>query len=79
MLLWFLHSGEVVVLSADSYHPSVHLSHGDVKIDSTSAPSYVMVTIKASKTDVFKKGVTVYLDSTGQGLCPVTAILSYMA
>ena len=42
-------------------------------------PSYVTVMIKASKTDVFRKGVTVYLGKTGQDLCPVTAILGYMA
>ena len=48
----FLQSGEVVVPSAATYDPSVHLSHGDVKVDSISAPSYITVMIKASKTDV---------------------------
>ena len=75
----FLRSGEVVVPVAAAYDPSVHLSHGDVKVDSISAPSYVTVTLKASKTDVFRKGVTVYLGRTGQDLCPVAAILSYLA
>ena len=57
----FLRSGKVVVSLAAAYDPSVHLSHGNVKVDSISAPSYVTVMIKASKTDVLRRGVTVYL------------------
>lgn len=75
----FLQSGEVVVPVAAAYDPSVHLSHGNVKVDNISAPSYVTVTLKASKTDDFRKGVTVYLGRTSQDLCPVAAILSYLA
>ena len=36
------------------------------------------VRIKASKTNVFWKGVTIYLGVTGADLCPVAAILNYM-
>ena len=75
----FLRSGEVVVPVAAAYDPSVHLSHGDIKVDSISAPSYVTVMLKASMTDVFRKGVTVYLGRTGQNLCLIAAILSYLA
>lgn len=68
-----------MIPSASAYDPSVHLSHSDVKVDSKSAPLYVTVTIKASKTDVFRERVTLYLGRTGQDLCPVTAVLGYMA
>ena len=36
------------------------------------------MTIKASKTDPFRKGVAVYLGASGAELCPVAAVLNYM-
>lgn len=74
----FLRSGEVVVPSAKGFDPEAHLCEGDVKVDSRANPSYLEVNIKASKTDVFRKGVTVVLGLSGTDLCPVAAILSYM-
>ena len=68
----------MVVLSDTGYDPAVHLSYGDVKVDEVQKPSYVAVTVKASKTDPFRKGVKVYLGTTGVALCPVAAIMSYM-
>ena len=55
------------------------LSPGDVKVDSRAKPTYLEVSIKASKTDVFRKGVTVVLGATGKKLCPVATILPYMS
>ncbi len=75
----FLRSGEVVVPSAKSFDPEVHLCSGDVRVDSRESPSYLEVKIKASKTDVFPKGVTVVLGVSGADICPIAAILSYMA
>ena len=71
----FIRSGEVVVPGENSFDPAVHLSEGDVRVDDTS---YLEVSIKASKTDVFRKGVTVFLGVTGSELCPVAAVLGYM-
>jgi len=34
--------------------------------------------LKASKTDPFQRGVTIYIGRTGEGLCPVAAALDYM-
>ncbi len=48
-------------------------------MDSRDSPSYLEVSIKASKKDVFRKGVTVVLGRMGADVCPVAAILSYMA
>ena len=70
--------GEAMVPSNSSYDPGVHLSVGDIKVDSRSKPSFLEVQIKASKTDVFKQGVMIYLGATGADICPVAAILSYM-
>ena len=80
MCFWgFLRSGEVVVPDASSFDPSVHLSEGDVSVDSRDRLSVLEVRIKASKTDVFRKGVTVVLGATRDELCPVAAVLGYMA
>ncbi len=50
-----------MVPSDIGFDPSVHLCHGDVLVDNTSHPQYLKVRLKASKTDPFRKGVTVYL------------------
>ena len=71
----FLRAGEVVVPS-DS---SVHLSHGDVRVDDPARPQFLEVRIKASKTDPFRKGVSVFLGLGAGPLSPVSAILNYMA
>ena len=74
----FLRVGEVVVPSDSAYDPSIHLSIADVSVDSRSSPSYVAVNIKSSKTDPFRRGVTIYLGRTHDQICPVAATLRYM-
>ena len=39
---------------------------------------YITVAIKASKTDPFRKGVTVHIGATKSQLCPVAAVLACM-
>ena len=75
----FLRSGEVTVPSLREYDPEGHLSEGDVTLDNLSAPTLVQVRVKASKTDPFRKGVTIYLGRTDNDLCPVGAIAAYLA
>ena len=67
----FLGSGEVVVPSDSDYDSSTHLSFGDVRVDSVDFPQYVEVRIKASKTDPFRQGVSVFLGWTDADLCPL--------
>ena len=74
----FLRVGEVVVPSDSAFDPSVHLSAADISVDSRSSPTYVAVNIKASKTDPFRRGVTIYLGRTHSTICPVAATLKYM-
>ena len=74
----FLRSGEVVVPSESSFDPAAHLAQGDVRVNSTAFPRYLEVRIKASKTDPFRRGVTVFLGVSGADICPVAAVLSYM-
>ena len=74
----FLRAGEVVVPSASNYDPAVHLSHGDVRAENTASPRYLEIRIKASKTDPFRKGVSIYVGRGSCDLCPVAAVLNYM-
>ena len=58
----FLRSGEITTLSLREYDASVHLSFGDVALDSTHNPTVAQVRIKASKTDPFRQGISIFLE-----------------
>ena len=75
----FLRSGEVVVPTDGGYDPSIHLLFGDIRLDNARDPQFLEVMIKASKTDPFRQGVKVYLGRTDADICPVAAVLGYMA
>ena len=74
-----LRSSEFTVPSQYEYDGSVHLSVRDISIDSRSAPRMIRVRIKQSKTDPFLQGVDIYLGRTDTDICPVKAILPYLA
>ena len=74
----FLRAGEVVVPDDTCYDSASHLSYGDVKINNRESPQFLTIQIKASKTDPFRQGVTVYIGRATEELCPVAAILNYM-
>ena len=75
----FLRSGEATVPTLTAYDPSVHLSMADVSLDSASNQGMAILRIKASKTDEFRHGVNVFLRRTDNDLCPVAALLAYIA
>ena len=56
-----------------------HLSIDDISIDSRDNPQLLKVTLKQSKTDPFHVGVDLYLRTTGGTICPVKALLPYLA
>ena len=74
-----LRSGELTVQSLNSYCPQSHLSMNDVSDDRTGRPKIIHLTLKVSKTDPFRKGVTISVDRTGKPLCQVVAELAYLA
>jgi len=74
----FLRAGEVVVPSDSVFDHNIHLSYRDISVDSHSAPTYIAVNIKASKTDPFRQGVMIYLGGTHSPICPVAGVLKYM-
>ena len=57
-----LRSAELTVQK--HFDPLVHLCVSDVTIHNDANPPYVIVTIKCSKTDTFRKGLHVYLGCT---------------
>ena len=74
----FLRSGEFTRNSWVAYNLSM-LSLGDVMLNSRSTPSMGQMTLWQSKTDMFGAGVIIYLGCTGTTLCPVSALLAYLA
>ena len=52
---------------------------GDVVIDSHENPSHMMIRLKRSKTDPFGAGFTLHFGRTGDELCPISAMLGYLA
>jgi len=75
----FLRVSEFTVPSQDTYDPGTHLSLADISLDNRVDPRLIAVCIKQSKTDPFRKGVTLYLGATNHAVCPVAGILPYLA
>ena len=74
----FLRSGEFTA-PASTFDPTWHLSPQDILVDSHATPSMLEIKIKGSKTDQTRRGVSLFVGRTHNCLCPVTAILAYLA
>ena len=74
----FLRAGEFTCSSRHAYLVGM-LSPSDIRVDSLSEPTFMTVTLRQSKMDVFGTGVTLYLGRTQDILCPVAAVLANMA
>ena len=55
------------------------VSFVDVALDSHSSPSLMRVRIKQSKTDPFRLGVDIHLGKAPPPLCPISAMVAYIA
>ncbi len=75
----FLRCGEFILPDATPFDETAHLTSADVAVDSHTNPTLLAITIKKSKTDQFGEGATIYLGKTSASICPVTAILQYLA
>ena len=75
----FFRLGELLVSSAQTFNPHVHLAWGDIAVDNPQAPTMLRLYLKQSKTDQVGQGAHIILGKTGQDLCPVGAVLSYLA
>ena len=74
-----LRSGEVTVPSDHSFDPAAHITFSDISVDHIQDPQSVKLRLKASKTDPFRRGVDIVVGKTINKLCPVSALLAYMA
>ena len=74
----FLRSSKFTTPSQTGYDPEVHLSVLNVAVDNKVRPQLLQVTIKQSKTDPFRQGVSLFLGKTGLPICPVEGILPYL-
>ena len=63
-LFGFLRIGEITVPSDSLFNPGTHLSLADVAFDHATDPTQLEISIKQSKTDPFRKGVTLMLGRT---------------
>ena len=68
----FMRLGEVVAPSESSFNSSVHLAHGE-------QPPGPAVYRGAGEGIEYRQGVKVYLGKAPGKLCPVAAVLGYMA
>ena len=75
----FLRSSEFTVPSQSQFDPNVHLCLSDISLDSSHSSQIVQVNIKQSKTDPFRQGITLSLGRTGHKICPVKAIVPFLA
>ena len=75
----FCCSGEVTVQKEGAYNPQTHLSFGDIAVDNAKTPTIISLRLKKSKTDQARLGVKIFIGQTGDDLCPVTALLRYLA
>ena len=75
----FFHSGEITIPSGWAFDSKIHLSWGDIAVDDVSNPSALRIHLKRSKVDQFGKVVQVYVGKTNDDLCPVAAVLVYIA
>ena len=75
----FFRAGEITIPSATAYDSQIHLSWGDVAIDNPASPTCVRAHLKQSKTDPLGRGVNIYIGPATNELCPVQALLAYVA
>ena len=75
----FFRSGEITVPAESSFDEGAQLTFRDVSVDRIENPQVLKVRLKASKTDPFRLGVDVFIGRTDDEVCPVAAVLAYMA
>ena len=72
----FLRIGE---LTCDSHFNSERrLTLSDLVFMPKSSPKYMLVRLKVSKTDPFRKGQTIVIGRANSNLCPISAMVAYL-
>ena len=72
----FFRLGELLEATPQS---RVGIKAKDVTVDNVIEPTVISLHLRQSKTDQFGKGADIHLGRTKQDVCPVTALLAYLA
>ena len=75
----FLRSAKFTVSSSRQFDPTCHLTPQDIAVDNVQQPAVMKICIKASKTDQTKIGIDLYVGRTDNAICPIAAVLAYLA
>ena len=68
----FLRCGEFTV--SKNFQPDVNMTFDDIRL----FDDYLTLHLKQSKTDPFRKGITLMIFRTGSSLCAYTAVVKYL-
>ena len=74
----FMRSGEFTC-SPSGNASDCTLTVSDVHVDSRTNPQMLSILLRRSKTDPFGTGTYLYIGRTGTVICPVSALLAYLA
>ena len=74
----FMRSGEFTNPSSQQLDHCTLLA-SDIAVDSRQNPQVLTILLRRSKTDQFGQGTQLYLGRTNSTLCPVSAVLAYLA
>ena len=74
-----LRVSEFTTSSPNHFDPSTDLLLSDVALDNRASFSLAQITLKQSKGDQFRKGTQIYLGRTSHAVCPVHALVQYLA
>lgn len=74
----FLRLGELTCNT--KFSNETHLSPNDIMfLPDIASAKYMSIRIKASKTDPFREGHTIYVGATNSQICPVKAMINYLS
>ena len=60
-----------MVPGVEAFDPTAHLTREDLAVDIPEGPTVVSVRLKASKTEPFRRVVTLFIGKGTPDLCPV--------
>ena len=75
----FFRLGELIPETPGAYNSDLHMRLADVAADNPAKPQVLSLYLKRAKTDQLGKGSMVYITRSDNWLCPVTALLAYIA
>ena len=78
-VFWFPAVWGFIAPEKEEFNPGEHLSFKDIAVDNATDPRVISVRIKQSKTDPFRQAVAILLGRTDTAICPVAALLAYLA